>query len=464
MNTLWNSSNCHWYRRNYYFYTCWVGLVIVTLILSGCSHTQTTRQCNQLGTPYKRYDCMRDSIFGAESRAQRAAISSTIFKSAVSFGLGGGATTLKAVGAVVNGGAQILPEISGRDDGGFELYWNDLVSKTNDNRPRMASAALADIRADSYRLARFVQAFTETALSDERRIKEALSSSRGRLVSKNMEDGLADVFQEETERQSERLEIIVSLAQLTAIYEKVFIYLEIDSSPQAQRGLATLATYGKSVRDAFNRCDRALETVDLGIGNEFGEKIGSLSDHLITSENERAIISESIMGGAAAGMAVGTIAALIWGQSTEATLVGAGVGSLGGIIAGRVIGLNRIREIKDLKLENNKMKDFLYSADITNKKIADKNRELAGQISSLHLKKKSGEEQKAIAQQELKQAQKQQEEIKKLMEDRKIIAEALENEQEKQYQKRLEELKKQDEALSDLITQLEDLAKDGRIG
>lgn len=402
---------------------------------------------------------MRDSIFGAESRANRSAITASIFNGAMSYGFGGGHSTAK----LVQTAAGHIPNINGGEDAGFQLYWGDLASKTNNDQSRMAAAALADIRADSFRLERFVQAYTEVAVADEKQILNTQSSSHGNSSSKQMQDDLANALKNETKRQSERLEIIISLAQLKKVYEQAFVSLQIENSPKAQEGLATLSKYERVALEDFNRCNKALETVNLGIGNEFGEKISALTHDKFSSESERAILSESILGGAATGLAVGAIAALIFGHSTKDTIIGAGIGSLSGALVGRAIGIDRVREIKDLNLENSKMKDLLQKADITNKKIADNNRELSDQIASL-LREKVDEERKMLAQKKLYLAQEQQKEVKKLMEDRTVIANALYSKQKQQYEKRLEELKKQDKTLDDLIKNLGEVAKSGRIG
>lgn len=195
--------------------------------------------------------------------------------------------------------------------------------------------------------------------------------------------------------------------------------------------------------------------------------LSTLSDTLLTSdeissESERAILTEALIGGTAIGVAGGALAGQIIGGSTEATLAGAAIGGLVGAISGRVIGMNQVKDIRDLQLKKEKMQKFLAAAEATNQKIANENDRLERQID--HLMKKSKKERMKLAEQELKHAIEKQKEIKKLKEDRQSISEALHRDQREKYQKHLEKLEQEDAKLDNVIAQLDSIAKTGRIG
>lgn len=252
-----------WYRAKHYSATFGIGIVVIASVLCSCAQTRTTGQCNELATPYQRYDCMRDTIFGAESRARRTAISATIINGAVSFGQGGSYSASHLVQAMAKN-AQVPAGVTGGIDGGFQVYWGDLVSKTNNNLPRMASEALSDIKADSYRLDRFVRISNEVAAADEELISQTLATSRAASAPKEKQGAFENAINALRKRQVERSEVSASLAQVIAIYQKVFMLLQIDNSPEAQQGLAAFAKYVQLVQEDFNRCNRAFEAVNLG--------------------------------------------------------------------------------------------------------------------------------------------------------------------------------------------------------
>ncbi len=195
--------------------------------------------------------------------------------------------------------------------------------------------------------------------------------------------------------------------------------------------------------------------------------LSKLSDDLIasndiSSESERAILTEALVGGTAIGMAGGALAGQLIGGSTKATLAGAAIGGLVGAISGRVIGMNQIEEIRDLQLKKEKMQKFLDAAEATNQKIAKENERLEKHVD--RLMKKSEEKRMKLAKQELKLVREKQKKVKQLKEDRKGISEALHTEQRKAYQKHLDKLEKEDKKLDKVIAQLDSIAKTGRIG
>jgi len=221
------------------------------LVLAGCQ-LHSVSHCAEDPDPYRRYDCMRDTIFGGEKRAIGGAVVSTLLNGAVSFGMSGSHSLTQLAHSIAEN--VVIPDgvVAGGVEGGVSSYLGDLNAKTGGVAARNQSFALGDIRADVHRIARLVRASREMTTADQAEIQRLATLPPGERASR---------LQRLTERQRERVNVVAALQQVKQIYQAVFQRLGVATAPEARDGLTRLDDLTRAALADAQTGEDTLQTV-----------------------------------------------------------------------------------------------------------------------------------------------------------------------------------------------------------
>jgi len=165
----------------------------------------------------------------------------------------------------------------------------------------------------------------------------------------------------------------------------------------------------------------------------------------------------------ATGAIVGGAAGALIGKKTNDTsgaIAGGILGAVVGGLIGREIAKQQIADLRNVKLETDRMEMLLANARKYNKEISDYNRQLRVDISNL--KKQSQDQQSRLAQQKLREAEQSRENLQESIDDRAKIANTLESSQQRKYKQELKQLEKEEQKMDQYIAELKKIDEEGR--
>lgn len=213
-----------------------VGIAIATLVwLTGCA-TPTTGECALKASRFDRYECMNETIFGADSRARRSAIASSVFAGVLSFGIGESRTVLQGLKKYAQTDVFFQNQAVSVDQAAT-LYVNDKKVRlgTTDVR-KLLSEIQADLAADNRRLANLARASTDLLAEDSSALRgtgptdESVKHQAQRLVTAGNVQQMHTVYRTALQRAGSDLAADVRSRDLLAELQEILTSLQKDAA------------------------------------------------------------------------------------------------------------------------------------------------------------------------------------------------------------------------------------------
>lgn len=192
-----------------------------------------------------------------------------------------------------------------------------------------------------------------------------------------------------------------------------------------------------------------------------GSSLGVVPDNT----QEQQIFQQALGVGTVAGVAVGTLVGREVGGEGNRTKGGLAGGLIGGIVGAaiaREVAKEQIRNLRDVKLENENLEQVLQGARAYNAEIAQYNSDLKKEI--VRLKKMEQHERARLAQGLRRKAELSEGKISDSIESRSEMAAALEGAQQRQLRAELRELKAEYREVSRQVEELRKIEEQAYIG